>query len=198
MSKGLKWTIIGCGGLLGLLVVVVVLIFLFLWPVSENTTVESEVIIAVNGPMGSESDVSKVPAGKERTNPLPLGYSITHNDLKITILEFFYIADEGGLFAILEENHRWSRVNLRIEAVGDSNQTYRYNTKDFRLVGDRGVIYDDWVLAPDGDMGSGELFGSGTVQTGIIRQVHKDDTNMVLIFSPVFAESRYLALESGP
>ena len=29
MSKGLKWTIIGCGGLLGLLVVVVVLVFLF-------------------------------------------------------------------------------------------------------------------------------------------------------------------------
>ena len=29
MNKGLKWTIIGCGGLLGLLVVVVVLIFLY-------------------------------------------------------------------------------------------------------------------------------------------------------------------------
>ena len=197
MGKGLKWTLIGCGGLLGLLAVVVVLIFVFLWPTSVST-VESDVIIAVNGPMGSESDVSKVPDGKERTNPLPLGYSVTHNNLKITILEFFYIADEGGLFATLEENHRWSRVNLRIEAVGNSNQTYRYNTKDFRLVGDRGVIYDDWVLAPDGDMGSGELFGGGTLQTGIIRQVHKDDTNMVLIFSPGFAGSRYLALESGP
>ena len=199
MSKGLKWTIIGCGGLLGLLVVVVVFTILFMWPVSvSETTVVSVVPEAEVGPMGSESDLSKVPDGTERTNPVPLGYSVTHNTLKITILEFFYIADEGGLFAMLEENHRWSRVNLRIEAVGDSNQTYGYNTKDFRLVGDRSVIYDDWVLAPDGDMGSGELFGGGKLQTGIIRQVHKDDTNMVLIYSPGFAGSRYLALESGP
>ena len=197
MSKGLKWTIIGCGGLLGLLVVVVVLMFLYAWPVSE-TTVVSVVSEAEVGPMGSESDLSKVPDGTERTNPVPLGYSVTHNNLKITVLEFFYIADDGGLFAILEENHRWSRVNMQIEAVGGPNQTYRYNTKDFRLVGDRGVIYDDWVLAPDGDMGSGELFGGGKLQTGIIRQVHKDDTNMVLIYSPGFAGSRYLALESGP
>ena len=197
MNKGLKWTIIGCGGLLGLLVVVVVLVFLFAWPVSE-TTVVSVVSEAEVGPMGSESDLSKVPDGTERTNPVPLGYSVTHNNLKITILEFFYIADDGGLFAILEENHRWSRVNMQIEAVGGPNQTYRYNTKDFRLVGDRGVIYDDWVLAPDGDMGSGELFGGGKLQTGIIRQVHEDDTNMVLIYSPGFAGSRYLALESGP
>ena len=70
---------------------------------------------------------------------MPLGYSVTHNNLKITILEFFYIADDGGLFAILEENHRWSRVNMQIEAVGGPNQTYRYNTKDFRLVGERGL-----------------------------------------------------------
>ena len=182
---------------MGLLVLVVVLMFLFRGRYRE-TTVESEVIIAEVGPMGSESDVSRVPDGTERTNPVPLGYSVTHNNLKITVLEFFYIADEGGLFAILEENHRWSRVNMQIEAVGDSNQTYRYNTKDFRLVGDRGVIYDDWVLAPDGDMGSGELFGGGKLQTGIIRQVHEDDTNMVLIYSPGFAGSRYLALESGP
>ena len=197
MSKGLKWTIIGCGGLLGLLVVVVVLMFLYAWPVRE-TTVVSVVSEAEVGPMGSESDLSKVPDGTERTNPVPLGYSVTHNNLKITVLEFFYIADDGGLFAILEENHRWSRVNMQIEAVGGPNQTYRYNTKDFRLVGDRGVVYDDWVLAPDGDMGSGELFGGGKLQTGIIRQVHKDDTNMVLIYSPGFAGSRYLALESGP
>ena len=197
MNKGLKWTIIGCGGLLGLLVVVVVLMFLYAWPVSE-TTVVSVVSEAEVGPMGSESDLSKVPDGTERTNPVPLGYSVTHNNLKITILEFFYIADDGGLFAILEENHRWSRVNMQIEAVGGPNQNYRYNTKDFRLVGERGVIYDDWVLAPDGDMGSGELFGGGKLQTGIIRQVHEDDTNMVLIYSPGFAGSRYLALESGP
>ncbi len=131
--------------------------------------------------MGSESDISYVPDGKERTNPVSPGYSITHNDLKITILELFYIADEGCLFATLEEHHRWSRVNLRIKAVGDSNQTYRYNTKHFRLKGDRGVIYYDWVLAPEGDMASGELFGGETLQTSIIRQVHKDDTNMVLI-----------------
>ena len=87
---------------------------------------------------------------------------------------------------------------LRLEAVGDPNKSYRYNTSEFRLVGDKGVIYDNWITVPNSDMGSGEFFGGSNVEANVVRQIHKDDTNIVLIYSPAFGGSRYLALESDP
>ena len=66
------------------------------------------------------------------------------------------------------------------------------------MVGSRGVIYDDWVSTPRGDLGSGEVFGGGVVEGTVIRQVHKDDTDLVLIYSPTFRGSVYLALGTAP
>ena len=194
MGKVLKWAGIGCGGFLGLIVLLVIIAAI----VSGGSDDEPEVSVADDISTGSSSDGSQTPDGKERTNPLPRGYSITHNNLRITILDVSYSTSEGGLFASLEDNHKWATVKIRLEAVGDPNKTYSYNTINFRLVGDRGVIYDDWVAVAEDALGSGELFGGGTVEGGVVRQVHEDDTNIVLIHSPAFAGSRYLALESDP
>ena len=140
----------------------------------------------------------KFPTEKSERVPLPRGYSITHDDLKITILDVSYSTSESGLFASLEDNHVWVDVKLRLEAIGDPNKTFTYNTIDFRLVGDKAVVYDDWMAVPDGDIGSGELFGGGKVEGSVVRQIHEDDTNIVLIYSPTFEGSRYLALEFDP
>ena len=129
---------------------------------------------------------------------MPRGYSITHDDFRVTIVDVTYSSSEGGIFTSLEENHVWAIVDLRLEAIGDPNRSYSYNTIHFRLVGDMGVIYDEWAFVPDGDIGSGEVFGGAIVEGSIIRQVHEDDTNLVLIFSPPFGGSRYLALEAAP
>lgn len=159
---------------------------------------EPEVGVAGNKSTESSPGVDGVPDGKERTNPLPRGHSITRDALKLTVLDVAYSPDENGSYAPLEENHVWAVVKLRLEAVGDPNNSYSYNTIDFRLVGDRGVIYNDWVEAPKSDMGSGEFFGGANVEANVVRQVHEDDDNIVLIYSPAFEESRFLALESDP
>ena len=238
MGKVLKWAGIGCGGMLGVLVVVAIIITL----VSGGGSDEPEVSVADNsseratssevntkddsstestskvsvGDNSSEratssevntkddsstegaEDVPQIPDGRKRTEPLPRGYSITHDDFKVTILDVSYSTDEGGVLASLEDDHVWAIVKLRLESVGDPNKSYRYNTSNFRMVGDMSTIYDDWISTPDDDIGAGEVFGGGVVEGNIIRQVHKDDTNLVLIFSPSFRGSRYLALESSP
>ena len=154
MGRVLKWTGIGCGAFVGLLVVLIIIVAV----ASSGDSNQPEVSVADGGSVGTSPDVPEVPDGKERTSPLPRGYSITHNNLELTVLDVSYSTSESGLFASLDDDHMWADVTLRIEAVGDPNKSYTYNTIDFRLVGDRGVIYDDWVAVPEKDMGSGGTF----------------------------------------
>lgn len=193
MGKFFKWTGIGCGGLLALVVLLVIITAV----VSSGGNDEPEVSVAGDTSPQAPSSTPDVPDGKTRTSPLPRGYSITHDDFRVTIADVTY-STEGEIFTSLEENHLWAIVDLRLEAIGDPNASHSYSTINFRLVGDMGVIYDEWAFVPDGDIGSGEIFGGATVEGSIIRQVHEDDTNLVLIFSPPLIGSRYLALESEP
>ncbi len=127
-----------------------------------------------------------------------MGHAITYNDLNVTVLDVSYSSEQNGSFAPVEYDHVWAVVKLRLEAVGDPNKAFGYNTIDFRLVGDRKVVYQDWAKVPQIDMGSGEFFGGANLEAAVVRQIHEDDENMVLIYSPAFKESRYFALESAP
>ena len=193
MGKFFKWTGIGCGGLLALLVLLVIIIAV----ASSGGSDEPEISVAGDASPQSPSSAQEVPNGKTRTSPSPRGYSITHDDFNVTILDVTY-SREDEVFATLDENHVWAIVDLRLEATGNPDRSHSYNTINFRLVGDRGVIYDEWAFVPDEDIGSGEVFGGATVEGSVIRQVHQEDTNLVLIFSPPLIGSRYLALESEP
>ena len=195
MGNALKWAGIGCGGLLGLLLLIVLIVAL----ASGGGSDETEVSVAEHSSGGAQATVEQVPDGKARTEPLPRGYSITHNDFKLTVLDGSYSSSEGGIFASLKEDHVWAIVKLRLEAVGSADNTNSYSTFDFRLVGDMGTIYNDWFTAStEGDLGSGEVFGGAVVEGTVVQQVHKDDANLILIYSPVLKGSRYLALESSP
>ena len=169
-------------------------------PISvPNGNSDSEVAVVDSSSVENSSTPISVSNGTKRTDPLPRGYSVTHRNLKLTVLDVDYSTSESGFLASLPEGHKWVSVKLRIEAVGDPNDTYTYtyNAIDFRMVGDLGTIYDDWIRVPDTDLGTGELFGGGIVEGTVVRAVLQDDTNLVLIYSPAFAGSRYLALETN-
>ncbi len=181
-----------CIGLLGLVVAAIVL------AVIATNGDGDEGDFAVNKRGGDSSFGDEALLGNSRTRPLPKGHAITHNDLSVTVLDVSYSTKQNGSFASLEENHVWAVVTLRLEAIGDPNKAFGYNTVDFRLVGDRGAVYNGWMEAPKSDMGSGEFFGGASLEANIVRQVHEEDENMVLIFSPALKESRFFALESNP
>ena len=88
-------------------------------------------------------------------------------------------------------------VKLRLRNQGDPDKTKRYHTSDFRIVGSRGIIYDDWFITPNTglNLGSGEFFGGGEVDGNIVQQVHQDDDELTLIYTPAFRGSRYLSIE---
>ena len=182
-----------CIGLLGVVVAAIILA-----SIATGGDNDEREVAASRRARGGSSISHEIADGKERTRPLPMGHAITHNDLNVTVLDVSYSSEQNGTFASIEDDHVWAVVKLRIEAVGDPNKAFGYNTIDFRLVGDRGVVYQDWAQAPQIDMGSGEFFGGANLEATVVRKVHEDDENMVLIYSPAFKESRFFALEAAP
>ena len=182
-----------CIGLLGVVVAAIILA-----SITTRGDDDGQEVAASAGTSGGSSTSNAAANGKERTSPLPMGHAITHNDLNVSVLDVSYSSERNGSFAPVEDDHVWAVVKLRLEAVGDPNKSFGYNTIDFRLVGDRGVVYQDWAKAPQMDMGSGEFFGGANLEATVVRQVHEDDENMVLIYSPAFKESRFFALDSTP
>ncbi len=166
-------------------------------PVS-NATAQAQPNAAIAG-QGPASTPTPDPRsmGKERTSPAPLGVSVIHSNLEITVLEVQRDYQAGGLFSEPEDEHEWVVATLQIRNVsGDANNTETYNDLEFRMAGDLGNIYDD-IFTPSTDMplGSGEFFDGAEVIGDVVRQVRKDDAGLILIFSPPFEGSRYLSLE---
>lgn len=138
-----------------------------------------------------------IPSGESRSEPAPYGYPVVHSGIEVTVLDVTRGVELPDIFTPLDEGNEWVVVNLRLRNQGDPDKTKRYHTSDFRIVGSRGIIYDDWFITPNtgSNLGSGEFFGGGEVDGNIVQQVHRDDAELTLIYAPVFRGSRYLSIE---
>lgn len=141
-----------------------------------------------------------IPDGKARTEPLPYGFPVVLSDIEVTVLDTTRgLVSEDSLQREPEEGHEWVVVKLRLRNVGDPNETRHYGPNDFRLTGQSGVIFSwglfDFLLGTDNSLESGEFFGGAEVVGDVVLQVDKEDSNLILIYSPPFRGSRYLSLE---
>ena len=158
-------------------------------------------ILAISS-RGSDPDESSkdIILGTDRLNPVPLYSSVVHSKIEITVMEVTRGWDAGtvgGLFAsVPDDNHEWIAVRLRLRSLVAKDETDRYSPTEFRITGSRGIIYDE-IFTPDTDLPlkSGEFFGGGEIIGDVVQQVHKEDGQLVLIYSPIFEGSRYLSLE---
>ena len=135
--------------------------------------------------------------GKSPTNPLAYGVPIVHRGMEVSVLDVKRNHPTPSTFFEPKEEHEWVTVTLRVRNVdGDRDKAKHYNHLDFRITGRRGLIYDN-IFAPNTDtpLGAGEFFGGGEVTGDVVREVHKDDGELVLIFTQTFHGSRYLSLE---
>ncbi len=160
---------------------------------TDEATVSSEA--ASSG--GTEGTPDRTDLGKSPTNPLVYGVPIVHRDIEVTVLDVKRNHPTPSTFFEPKEEHEWVTVTLRVRNVDDDRDKAKsYNDLDFRITGRRGVIYDDiFTPSTDSPLGAGEFFGGGEVTGDVVREVHKDDSELVLIFTKTFHGSRYLSLE---
>lgn len=135
--------------------------------------------------------------GRNRRNPAPLGTSVIHADLEVKVLRFRRNYPRSSSYTRPKEGHEWVTVTLQIRNVSNNvDRTRRYSSWHFRITGDNGLIYEDTLISKaDNPLGSGEFFGGAEITGEVVREIQKDDTGLILMFSPTFEGTRYLALE---
>lgn len=166
-------------------------------PASSSAAQTDAPSVASSPPTQAPPTPTSIPSGESRSEPAPYGYPVVHSGIEVTVLDVTRGIDLPDIFTPLDEGNEWVVVNLRLRNQGDPDKTKRYHTSDFRIVGSRGIIYDDWFITPNtgSNLGSGEFFGGGEVEGNIVQQVHQDDADLTLIYAPAFRGSRYLSIE---
>jgi len=139
-----------------------------------------------------------IPLGLTRANPAPLGEPVA-NDQRV---ECTVLSVERGVTLEFEqpsEGTEFIAITLRLRNLGPPDKTRRYNSTDFRVVGSRGVIYDDrmfFLSTLDDALESGEFFGGAEVTGRIVQEAGIGESDLILIWDPGLGSSaRYLSLE---
>ena len=163
----------------------------------ENTPDEPVVSREATTPEETVSAPTPTNTGKSPTSPIAYGVPVVHRDIEVTVLDIKRNHPTPSTFFEPKEEHEWVTVTLRVRNVDDDRDKAKsYNDLDFRITGSRGLIYDN-IFTPKTDtpLGSGDFFGGGEVTGDVVREVHKDDSELVLIFTKAFQGSRYLSLK---
>jgi len=138
-----------------------------------------------------------IPLGLTRANPAPLGEPVV-NDQRV---ECTVLSVERGVTLEFEqpsEGTEFIAITLRLRNLGPPDETRRYNSTDFRVVGSRGVIYNRmfFLSTLDDALSSGEFFGGAEVTGKIVQEAGIGESDLILIWDPGPGSSaRYLSLE---
>lgn len=93
-----------------------------------------------------------------------------------------------------DEGMEYIIVTLRVRNLGDPTETKTVSAFDFRVVGERGVIYDAPLIVVEKEL-SAEFFGGGTTEGELGLQVGRGEKSLVLIYdSGLDTTARYLSL----
>lgn len=186
MKRVLLWVLIGFVVLFGGCMVLGVILFSGGSAPPSSNTVEGDT---------AESELVEL-----RTNPAPLGATVSHSGLEIRVVRTLRHITLIGEHRIHEprDGYEWISIELSIHNPGDPNETQTLSAIDFRIVSADGSIYDeahyftsDIAFEPI----PGEIFGQSEVKGKVYQQVRQGESGLVLIYSPKFQGSRYFALE---
>ena len=145
---------------------------------------------------------TKTPAiGMSRVSPAPVGQPVVaDNGIQLTVLDlernaWSRIHEMNPFNPEPEEGMEYIIVTLRARNLGDSAETQAITQWHFRVVGERGIIYDPpFVLVLEKGL-TVELFGGGTTEGQVGLQVGQGEKNLVLIYDPgLGSTARYLSL----
>ena len=143
--------------------------------------------------------------GAGRTNPVPYGDSLTHDDMEVTVPEVSRLAKEGTFFSGLSlreaprKGYHYVAIKLRLRNVGDRNETRTYSKDHFWVTGNLVFVYGEVISPESGEfqLDRGEFFGGGEITGAIAVEIPSVDDQLVLIYSPPFSSNAsYYSLEA--
>ena len=156
------------------------------------------IVAGVAGTLLTSEPSEQVTENFERVNPVKLGVPVVHSGMEVTVLGARRGYPEEDESHRPRKGHEWVTATLRVRKIGGkADESDLYHDVEFPFIGERGLTYDDIFVPPrmEGRLGSGRLSGGEEVIGDVVREVHKEDDNLMLIYSPTFGRARYLSLE---
>ena len=155
-------------------------------------------IAALAGTLLTSGPSEQVKENFERVNPVRRGVPVVHSGMEVTVLDARrgYPGEDESREP--REGYEWVTATLRVRNVGGRpGEPDLYHDVEFPFIGGRGVTYDDIFVPPRTErrLDSGELFGGEEVVGDVVREVRKEDENLMLMYSPTLGRPRYLSLE---
>ncbi len=155
-------------------------------------------IAALAGTLLTSEPPEQVKENFERVNPVRRGVPVVHSGMEVTVLDARRGYPKEDESRKPREGHEWVTATLRVRNVGGGPvESDIYHDVEFPFIGERKVTYDDIFQPPRTErrLDSGKLFGDEEVIGDVVREVHKEDDNLMLIYAPTFGRARYLSLE---
>ena len=144
------------------------------------------------------------PVGTARSNPAPAGSEVIVDDMGFVIVGSTRPATDivmsGNQFNTSPEaGQEYVMVNVQITCKTSSDEKCSFFTYNLKLLGSSGVQRDPEIVVAgvDGllDLSITEFFGGATIGGAIPFIVNSDETDLLLVYSPIFGDPFYLAIQ---
>jgi hypothetical protein len=155
-------------------------------------------------PAGSNPvPTSKPEVGTARSNPAPAGAEVVVDDMGFVVTGSTRPAT-GMIMAANEFNTRpeagqeYVTVDIRITCKKSPDEKCSLDSYNLKLLGSSGVQRDAefMVAGVDGLLDfSTEFFGGATIEGAMPFIVNSDETDLLLVHSPLFGDPFYLAIQ---
>ena len=144
--------------------------------------------------------------GEDRGSPAPLGETIITENWKVTILEVvrgegaWAMAQEANMFnEAPAEGMEYVAFKVHVQYIGTDDKAENISRIFFNTTGSANVVYEDpFLVAPEPGLDA-YLYPGGETEGWAILQVAIDETNIMVIFEPIFAftdaDKRFMSLE---
>jgi hypothetical protein len=151
-------------------------------------------------------DIQPTDLGMQRTNPAPLGQTVTTEDWEVTVQdvirgeEAWLMAEDANMFNDPpDEDMEYIAVTFHVRYIGTGESFESIDSSFFNTTGDNGVVYDiPSVVDPEPALDAA-LFPGGEYTGWIVLQAAEGETGMKVIFQPwtdfTDENKRFLALE---
>jgi len=142
--------------------------------------------------------------GTARSNPAPAGSEIVVDDMAFVIVGATRPATDkvmaGNQFNTSPEaGQEYVMVNVRITCKKSTDDKCSFYTYNLKLLGSSGIQRDPEIMVAgvDGllDFTITEFFGGATIEGAIPFIVNSDESDLLLVYSPIFGNPFYLAIQ---
>jgi hypothetical protein len=155
-------------------------------------------------PVAEVQATSTAPVGAARSNPAPAGSEVVADDMAFVVTGSTRPATDvvmaGNQFNTRPEaGQEYAIVNVRITCRKSSDDKCSLFSYSLKLLGSSGIQRDPelFVTGVSGliDFSITEFFGGATLEGGIPFIVNSDETDLLLVYSPLFGNPFYLAIQ---